>query len=269
MDKILNMLVWAVGFVTISVVMMYYIFQKGEVIEKQIQQNASREIVEQQQQEIEKLKNQLITSSISKQNAFSLKVSDLINRINFANKGISIIEDTEYYYIKIKRENDNITENVEINNTQSEVSLSYRLPKNPKYKGEKTEVDIFGVTIDGITLKSNQTETNLYISDNIDNYNKLLDENSNLIGFASDGFPIYYKYINNTEKNKIIEPKSSYQENEFGEFEYKEMSGDLDECNGFYSQTPEFPNGTYLYIINEGYPTIPSCVCGEVDKSFL
>ncbi|MBL0185636.1 MAG: YHYH protein [Candidatus Obscuribacter sp.] len=44
--------------------------------------------------------------------------------------------------------------------------------------------------------------------------------------------------------------------------------GDLDQCNGRTGVTPEYPQGTYYYVITETYPFIPRCYHGTPDPSF-
>ena len=36
-----------------------------------------------------------------------------------------------------------------------------------------------------------------------------------------------------------------------------EGSGDLDKCNGRFTITKDFPNGTYAYFLTENWPVIP------------
>ncbi len=110
---------------------------------------------------------------------------------------------------------------------------------------------------------------------------------SPLYGFAGDGFPIYYKYgytVANDPTSAIKELKSSYKlktgartgtgtagEDYPGgdydgtyiqDFEYEENLGDLDECNGRTGITPEFPDGTYYYVITSDFPVAPNCFYG-------
>ena len=113
---------------------------------------------------------------------------------------------------------------------------------------------------------------------------------STIVGFAGDGFPIYYKYAYtdaNDATSAIKELKSSYQlrsgarggdgvsapdGNYDGtytqDYEYVNGLGDLDECNGRFGKTPEFPNGTYYYVITGDWPFIPRCFRGTPDNSF-
>jgi len=44
--------------------------------------------------------------------------------------------------------------------------------------------------------------------------------------------------------------------------------GDLDECNGREGITPEFPEGTYYYVITNEYPGVPRCFVGTPSSDF-
>jgi hypothetical protein len=110
-----------------------------------------------------------------------------------------------------------------------------------------------------------------------------------LIGWAADGFPIYspLSYSDaNDPKSKLKVLRSSYRL-KTGErppppdapggrhdgaytrdWEYVAGSGDLDECNGRVGVTPEFPNGTYYYVITDAFPFVPRLFRGEPDPSF-
>ena len=120
-----------------------------------------------------------------------------------------------------------------------------------------------------------------------------------LVGWASDGFPIYarYGYADPCDINsEIIALQPSWkmkdqpdtgrpefltqlsggpgggQTNlntpiEMGaftqDFEYIEGYGDLDECNGRVGATPEFPDGIYHYVITDDFPFFSRCLKGE------
>jgi hypothetical protein len=104
-----------------------------------------------------------------------------------------------------------------------------------------------------------------------------------LVGWASDGFPIYSIYGHadpEDGESAMAEMRSSYQTVDapgagrpstddfaLGHFEqdwvYVEGSGDLDQCNGRYGVTPEFPEGIYHYHITQTYPFVQRCVRGE------
>jgi hypothetical protein len=112
------------------------------------------------------------------------------------------------------------------------------------------------------------------------------DEPMHLMGFAADGFPIYGPECpgDPTEtKSKTLRLRSSYRlrdgkrkEGPKGrhdgmfveDFEYLPGHGDLDECNGRTGPTPEFPDGTYYYVLTDGFPFIPRFWRGKPDPSF-
>ena len=115
------------------------------------------------------------------------------------------------------------------------------------------------------------------------------NKHSPLVGWAADGFPIYalYGYANPQDMHSnIIEISSSYSirsgrreassgspggyfDGTFvGDYVYIQNSGSLDECNGRFSITPEFPNGTYAYYLSNKWPVIPRCFKGTPSKDF-
>ncbi|WP_247687359.1 YHYH protein [Pseudoalteromonas luteoviolacea] len=110
------------------------------------------------------------------------------------------------------------------------------------------------------------------------------DSTMTLIGWAADGFPIYARYGYSDAENaqsalKVMEgsyqlvegvsnsrPSTSvYALGTFAQdWEYVAGSGDLDECNGRYGVTPEFPQGIYHYYATDSYPYFQRCVKGEL-----
>jgi hypothetical protein len=103
-----------------------------------------------------------------------------------------------------------------------------------------------------------------------------------LVGWASDGFPIYarkgyvraldatsgLKTLTGSYRTKATpdtnRPSTSlYAMGTFvQDWEYVAGLGDLDECNGRTGVTPEFPKGIYHYVITDTYPFIQRCVKG-------
>ncbi|MCA9048521.1 MAG: YHYH protein [Planctomycetaceae bacterium] len=109
------------------------------------------------------------------------------------------------------------------------------------------------------------------------------------IGYAADGFPIYamlgYADPNDTSSS-LVKLRSSYQmrrgqrPNEpngpggtfdgtfVQDYEFAAGTGDLDECNGRFGVTPEYPDGTYYYVLTDTFPFIPRLLQGTMDDSF-
>ncbi len=115
---------------------------------------------------------------------------------------------------------------------------------------------------------------------------------SPIIGYAADGFPIYYKYVyeNPSDPNStIIEaescfelksgnrpgngttaPDGAYDGTYVEDYEYNgSLSGCiLDQCNGRFGVTPDYPTGTYYYVLTSEFPVVPHCLAGTPDESF-
>ena len=103
---------------------------------------------------------------------------------------------------------------------------------------------------------------------------------SKIIGFAKDGFPIYGTYGYAADNVTIKEITSSYRlktgatgANGIADQEYVAGLGDLDECNGRFGKTPEFPDGIYHYYSTRvngagsyGFPYFPLCYKGVVSS---
>ena len=103
-----------------------------------------------------------------------------------------------------------------------------------------------------------------------------------LVGWAADGFPIYARYGRSDPRSgssPLRLMKASYQLKTrpadgrppvnliplgafTQDYEYINGSGDLDECNGRFDVTPEFPGGIYHYYATDGYPYVQRCVKG-------
>ena len=107
-----------------------------------------------------------------------------------------------------------------------------------------------------------------------------------LLGFAADGFPFYgpvgYKDPEHPEKGvKRVKPSYSlrsgtrpsapggkYDGTFTQDFVYKAGLGDLDECNGRFGVTPEYPKGIYHYYLTYQFPFVPRRFKGNPDSSF-
>ncbi len=107
-----------------------------------------------------------------------------------------------------------------------------------------------------------------------------------LLGYAADGYPIYGPECPGDPldlKSRTRRLRSSYRirtgsrqggpggrfDGIFVEdFEYCPGYGDLDECNGRFGPTPEFPDGIYHYVLTDEFPQVPRVYRGKPDRSF-
>lgn len=125
----------------------------------------------------------------------------------------------------------------------------------------------------------------------IDSLNIDGTEHSPIVGYAADGFPVYYKYAYTDSNNPnggvsafssghalkqgnrpgdgITAPDGAYDGLYIEDYEFTNPDWPLDECNGRFGVTPEFPNGTYFYLMTDNWPYIPRCFFGTViDNTF-
>ena len=107
-----------------------------------------------------------------------------------------------------------------------------------------------------------------------------------LVGYAADGFPIYTGFGHSVAmdaKRPLKKMRSSWQlkkgqrvggpggnyDGRFtADYEFVKGSGDLDECNGRFGVTPEFPQGTYYYCLTDEFPQLARFWRGTPDPSF-
>jgi len=111
-----------------------------------------------------------------------------------------------------------------------------------------------------------------------------------LIGYAADGFPIYSEFGHekaSDASSPLKKLRSSYQlkkdqrptgdEGPGGtydgtfvqDYEFIAGSGDLDQCNGREGVTPEYPTGTFYYVLTDAFPFVPRYFHGSPDPSFV
>jgi hypothetical protein len=64
------------------------------------------------------------------------------------------------------------------------------------------------------------------------------------------------------------EPEGPYDGTFVADYEYVAGSGDLDECNGRQTVTPEFPEGIYAYFLTANWPVIPRRFRGTPSADF-
>ncbi len=111
-----------------------------------------------------------------------------------------------------------------------------------------------------------------------------------LVGYAADGFPVYYKYAytNATDANSAViamtssyrlksgkrpgdgvtAPCGSYDGVYSNDYEFVNGLGTLDQANGREGVTPEYPSGTYYYVITDDFPNIPRYFRGTPAPEF-
>ena len=102
------------------------------------------------------------------------------------------------------------------------------------------------------------------------------DSHSPIVGWAFDGYPIYGMYGYDSDDGSIRAITSSYaiertQEggdqgyNGIDDWNYVDGLGDLDECNGRFGPTPEYPEGIYHYVSTplSGSPTLVTDTNGD------
>lgn len=106
------------------------------------------------------------------------------------------------------------------------------------------------------------------------------------IGYAGDGFPIYYKYGYADDGVSIVafesgysliegerpgdggdSPDGCYDGSYSQDYEFIAENSELDECNGRTGRTPE-SDSEYYYVITDNYPSAPICFSGTPDNSF-
>lgn len=127
--------------------------------------------------------------------------------------------------------------------------LQYAYAHNPKLLRSELNDNVKGPSFDYSEVDSNFTH-------------------SPILGWAYDGNPIYgpYGYTDPTQISAIKRMVSSYSLTTstsnrpntstyplgafIEDYEYVSGLGDLDENNGRFCKTPEFPNGTYAYFIS-------------------
>lgn len=107
-----------------------------------------------------------------------------------------------------------------------------------------------------------------------------------LLGYAADGFPVYSANGHKDPKDPSSPvvalrsgyqlkagtrpdgPKGAYDGTYTADWEWKAGKGDLDEANGRFEVTKEYPQGTYAYHITTTFPYIPRLFRGTPDASF-
>ena len=150
----------------------------------------------------------------------------------------------------------------------------------PPGSGCKLEAGIRGLTVNTFARYGNEAliETNNKLQYSIVGYSTQIGndtfgdtgaEHSPIIGWAYDGNPIYgpYGYSDSTDENSavkilttgyVLNPNNvTNRPHQFSNGFFVEdysftNAGDLDQHNGRYGRTPEYPNGVYAYFVGIG-----------------
>lgn len=112
---------------------------------------------------------------------------------------------------------------------------------------------------------------------------------SPIVGWAGDGFPVYagsgfrdasdptspvvdlsssYRLRPGTRPGGADGPGGAFDGTYDEDWEFVPGVGDLDLANGRVGVTPEYPDGTYHYVLTSGYPVVPRFLAGPVAESF-
>jgi hypothetical protein len=108
-----------------------------------------------------------------------------------------------------------------------------------------------------------------------------------LLGYAADGYPIYgpQGYSDPDDPKSPMKtlrtgyrlrqgnrpadsPPGKYDGSYTRDWEYVPHLGDLDENNGRTGVTPEYPGGTYYYVLTDSFPFVPRSFHGTPNPSF-
>ena len=192
-------------------------------------------------------------------------------------------------------------------NSISSKHYTFRIPLGPKLSGGALDYghDLFGVALNGVPFDPASAEywngdrssgwnyealsgkidlgldqSNAHVQpDGAYHYHgipaQFLKRNAplELVGYAADGFPIYYDgSVRSSYRLKAgtrpSGPGGHYDGTFVQDYEYVTGAGSLDACNGRTGATPEYPEGIYHYYLTQEFPFVPRCFKGEPDASF-
>lgn len=201
-------------------------------------------------------------------------------------------------------------------NTISAQETTYEFPMNPKYLGKAQWIREPGIAVNGIKFEPGTAE--VVECDTGENYRvealqdvidlgldfnhahvqptgayhyhgtptSVINHNDSgedlvHVGFAHDGFPMYYsksgkykpsfKPLNGNREGEDCTYENPHQSMDIAvgghhdgtftsDYEFVEGYGDLDECNGISIE------GKYMYLVTDEFPYVSRCLMGEVDE---
>ncbi len=150
---------------------------------------------------------------------------------------------------------------------KSQKKIWVAFPINPdtvKHNNSTLKQSYKGMMINGSMITSKKSEDNWSIFLKLKNPDNKI--HSPIIGFANDGFPIYgpYGFYNKTGIGEIVRMKSGFQLKsnpkrkkskkvitDFNAYQFisSTLPDFLDQHNGRFCITPEYPQGTYCYFL--------------------
>ena len=201
-------------------------------------------------------------------------------------------------------------------NTISAQNRTFKFPLKPKYTGKAKWIREPGIALNGIKFEPGTAE--VVVCESGENYRveafqdiidmgldfnnahvqptgayhyhgspssliEDFDSGEDLvhIGFAHDGFPMYFSKSNAYKPSfnllagtregedcnysrpgqSITIPDGGHHDGSFGsDYEFVEGSGDLDECNGITI------DGQYMYLVTNEFPYVSRCLMGEFES---
>lgn len=184
-------------------------------------------------------------------------VDGKITEVKIDNGGVGYKSDNTTIQVNVIGKNLRLTANIK-SWTLDEVNKLNLTSTSTKGKIFGKQYSLTGKTF-GLLYLNNDLRTYLNISNTPDTH-------SPIIGWAYDGCPIYgpFAYENTNGTGAIIRMRSGYtlQSQTPGPFSFVEEynftnAGTLDEHNGRFCVTPEFPNGVYAYFCTFNESNVP------------
>lgn len=237
----------------------------------------------------------------------SSTAADLPSGVSTTENWVEITTDGSYRYINSNGLPDHDTGEFPNSGNPNTISAQYnqfKVPLNPVYTGNQTDSRMPGVALNGVKFDPGTAEAwqndrssgwnyeaiqnvlNLGLDFNLAHVqptgayhyhgvSKELvaslpsDSNGTQIGWAADGFPIYYQAgvepsyrLKSGTRPENPGPGGSYNGAFTQDYEYVDGLGDLDECNGTWI------GDEYVYYATDDFPFFPRCSNGTPDSSF-
>ena len=149
-----------------------------------------------------------------------------------------------------------------------------KLVEKLKQQNPNKDAYLLGYSADGYPVYAPEINDNVYVSGYIlrSGSRKDLYANGNNPGGNYDGNFVQDYIYDYTDKRILVENivgnTGSYEDLVDQNHVSQKQLKILDERNGTYAVTPEYPNGTYLYVLTKDWPYIPRYFAKKPDSSF-